>query len=747
LEDRTLPTGDIHTIQHVIIIMQENRTFDNYFGTYPGANGLPTDGHGHFTVCNTDPVTGQCQYPYHDSHNGNIGGPHGQPNSIADIDNGKMDGFIAQVRADPTYNGTTPDVMGYHDYHEIPNYWDYAKNFVLQDAMFASAQTWSMGTHLYLVSNWSAHCLNPNDPFSCKNSLNFPAPQQGSGPVFAWTDITYLLHQHGVSWTYYSQQGPPPSDPDENQSLTLWQPLTFATDVYSDGDQGNLQDVSNYFVAAADGTLPSVSWIVPNNDDSEHPNPQKSTLITDGQAWVTSLVNAAMQGPQWNSTAIFITWDEWGGFYDHVAPPTVDINGYGIRVPGLVISPWVKPGLIDHQTLSFDAYNKFIEDDFLSGQRLDPASDGRPDPRLDVRETEPQLGDLSNEFDFNQTPLPPMVLDPRPTSPTAFAGGPYTIQATQSVTLDASASYNADGDAITYSWIVNGHNNVVTGVQPTLTWTKLQNLGVKEGNTYDVHVAESDATNGNKTTSEETFLTVTSPPPTLAIAGPTTVGEGASYTLSLSGSYTGDLDGDTIAKWTISWGDGTTSTVSGNPASKGHHFAEEGIYVISATAKDDDGTYPAGNTLTVTVQDAALRTTAETVNPTAGMAFTGVVAAFTDPSKDSTASDYTASVAWGDGQNGAGTITAGSGGSFTVTGTNTYATAGTYAITVIIQDTVGATYVVHSTAVVAAGGRPWPGEGSAFAGVVAAFRNPACDDMILPTFLERNHTELDFYSR
>ena len=155
-----------------------------------------------------------------------------------------------------------------------------------------------------------------------------------------------------------------------------------------------------------DGTLPAVSWIVPENKVSEHP-PAK---VSDGQAYVTALINAAMQGPDWNSTAIFLAWDDWGGFYDHVAPPTVDQNGYGLRVPGLVISPYAKKGFIDHQTLSFDAYLKFIEDVFLNGQRIDPKTDGRPDPRPTVRENCSQLGDLMNDFDFTQAPRPPLVL-------------------------------------------------------------------------------------------------------------------------------------------------------------------------------------------------------------------------------------------------------------------------------------------------------------------------------------------------
>jgi hypothetical protein len=145
---------------------------------------------------------------------------------------------------------------------------------------------------------------------------------------------------------------------------------------------------------------------------SEHPANGKP--ISSGQAWVTKAVNAAMQGPDWGSTAIFVTWDDWGGFYDHVPPRKVDDNGYGIRVPGLLISPWSKPGYVDHQVLSFDAYLKLIEDLFLGGQRLDPKTDGRPDPRPTVRENAEILGDLLDEFDFEQEPLPPLILPLHP---------------------------------------------------------------------------------------------------------------------------------------------------------------------------------------------------------------------------------------------------------------------------------------------------------------------------------------------
>ena len=124
---------------------------------------------------------------------------------------------------------------------------------------------------------------------------------------------------------------------------------------------------------------------------SDHP----PALISDGQTYVTGLINRIMRSPDWKSTAIFLAWDDWGGFYDHVKPPRVDYQGYGLRVPALMISPYAKQGYIDHQTLSFDAYLKFIEDDFLGGARLDPLTDGRPDSRTACARTPGSSATLS----------------------------------------------------------------------------------------------------------------------------------------------------------------------------------------------------------------------------------------------------------------------------------------------------------------------------------------------------------------
>ncbi len=129
---------------------------------------------------------------------------------------------------------------------------------------------------------------------------------------------------------------------------------------------------------------------------------------------MTGIVNTIMHSKDWSSTAIFLAWDDWGGFYDHVAPPSVDAQGYGLRVPALVISPYAKRGFIDHQMLSFDAYLKFIEDDFLNGARIDPKTDGRPDSRPDVRENAKILGNLASDFNFSQKPRPPLFLSLHP---------------------------------------------------------------------------------------------------------------------------------------------------------------------------------------------------------------------------------------------------------------------------------------------------------------------------------------------
>ncbi len=433
----------IHQIKHVIVIMQENRSFDSYFGTFPGADGLPKN------VCVPAPGSGQCRKPHPDHADVNGGGPHAQANATADIDGGKMDGFVVQAESgrkgclnntDPACtNATHPDVMGYHTESDIPNYWAYARNFVLQDRMFEPNASWSLPEHLFQVSEWSAFCRQHNDASSCTNALQSPGfppdymggqkGTPGNEPIYAWTDLTYLLHKHNVSWAYYVVPGTEPDcendaalscAPVAQNSTTpgIWNPLPYFDTVRNDDQISNVQPLANFYEAARGGTLPALSWVTPSGEVSEHP----PSPVSFGQSYVTSLINAVMRSPDWASSAIFLTWDDWGGFYDHVRPPKLDANGLGLRVPALTISPYARRGVIDHQQLSFDAYNKFIEDDFLGGDRINPRTDGRPDPRPDVRESLPGVGNLVSEFDFSRPPGPPLMLPVHPS--TTLTGTP-----------------------------------------------------------------------------------------------------------------------------------------------------------------------------------------------------------------------------------------------------------------------------------------------------------------------------------
>jgi len=427
----------IHKIQHVIIIMQENRSFDSYFGVYPGAAGIPMKG-GVPAVCVPDPLTGNCVKPFVDHKDQNPGAPHKATDSVTDVDGGKMDGFIAdaeQGRCTAGHTCVADQVMGYHVQSDIPNYWAYAKNFVLDEHMFESVASWSFTSHLALVSAWAAKCPNPGNPMSCVSDL-MPRDRTDNVPEpFAWTDLTYLLHKNGISWGYYLDHGAQ-STTNPGGVPKLWDVMPGFTDVSKDNQSGNVQPLTTFMSEAQAGTLPAVSWIVPDQQDSEHP----SALVSTGQAYVTRIINAVMRSSDWNSGAIFLAWDDWGGFYDHVVPPVADSLGYGIRVPALVISPYAKTGYIDPQTLSFDAYLKFIEDDFLGGQRLNPATDGRPDSRPDVRESLSMLGSLQNDFNFSQSPRAPMILQPCPANTTLTPTPPPTCNGTVRLPKQAPAS-------------------------------------------------------------------------------------------------------------------------------------------------------------------------------------------------------------------------------------------------------------------------------------------------------------------
>jgi phospholipase C len=392
-----MPPG-LDKIQHFVFIMQENRSFDEYFGTYPGADGIPRG------VCVPDPNSKVCIEPYHDPNDVNRGGPHGWDNALGCIDGGKMDGFIAEsykawnVKTrescpplDPDCApGTNPhDVMGWHDYQEIPNYWNYARLYVLQDHMFESITSYSLPAHLYMLAGQSG---------------GYYSSRQPKPDAFDFPEITELLTDNQIDWKYYVTSGKLPDTEDEHlvgteseqeqhpDTYTFWNPLPAFPRVQNDPEQRRcLVDTSQFYEDARNGKLPQVSWITPSSAVSEHP----PSSIRAGMAYVTGLVNAVMQGPDWPTTAIFICWDDWGGFYDHVVPPRIDNYGLGIRVPALVISPYAKEGYVDHQTYSFESWLRIVEERF----HLIP---------MTARDS--SIRDMLDAFDFTQKPRPPIIL-------------------------------------------------------------------------------------------------------------------------------------------------------------------------------------------------------------------------------------------------------------------------------------------------------------------------------------------------
>src|ERR1700680_967548 len=333
-----LPPG-LDKIQHFVFIMQENRSFDHYFGTYPGVEGIPPN------ICLPNPGGGPCVAPYHNLMLVNQGGQHGWGAAQAAIDGGLMDGYLSQA-----LNGT--DAMSWHDSREIPNYWDYAQLYVLQDRLFESVQSYSLPAHLYMLAAQSGGYTGNNQAYPTS---------------YSFTEITELLTSGALTWKYYVNAGKAPGlsdgvDIDQDETVyTFWNPLPAFPAVKNDPNQfSRLANANQFYVDAQNGAPPQVSWIIPNQPQSEHP----PANIGVGMNYVTGLVNAVMQGPQWNSTAIFIAWDDWGGFYDHVTPPQLDRYGLGIRVPGLVISPYARQNYVDHKTYSFESWLKTVEERF-----------------------------------------------------------------------------------------------------------------------------------------------------------------------------------------------------------------------------------------------------------------------------------------------------------------------------------------------------------------------------------------------
>ena len=375
---------DLTQIQHFVFIIKENRTFDTYFGTFPGANGATT---GTISTGEVVPLGHAPDFLPRDL-------PHSWTNANVSIDYERMDKF--DVPPGCNVNGDYL-CMTQMTQQDIPNYWSYATSFALADEAFSSIHSDSLPNHLYTVaaqsggvianpnSNAAAGCNSP--PGTTVTALNSQGYVTNIFPCFEFSTLANSLQNAGLTWKYYA--------PGAGQAGAEWSVLSTIDSIYNTSLWNNVVSNSQFITDATSGNLPAVSWMTPPVVYSEHP---KGRSTCYGENWTVGMINAVMQGPEWNSTAIVLTWDDYGGFYDHVAPPVMDIFGLGPRVPMIIISPYAKAGYISHTTYEFSSFLKTVEERFGLPQLTDRDADAN---------------DLTDSFNFTQPPLPPLVLSQR----------------------------------------------------------------------------------------------------------------------------------------------------------------------------------------------------------------------------------------------------------------------------------------------------------------------------------------------
>lgn len=338
-------------IQHVVVIMMENHTFDNMFGRFPGANGV-TEARA------SNPLEGD--------------NDHTAPAALAAIDGGKMDGSLPWEQVQYTQQ-------------DIPNYWAYAQQFGLGDNFFTDVPTNSTPNHLAMIAAQSPDGLydgsHSSGCTSNQNAILYSKHVDGNYywnyPCYNVATLPQELSANGISWKYYVD------------SPNWDAPRYFSA---LDGSPNDIQNSAQFVTDVKAGNMASVTFLTPIPAQSDHP----PANMTAGQDFVTNVVNTVSQSQYWDSTAIFLTWDDFGGFYDHVAPPASDSLGLGPRVPLIVISPYAKQGYISHQQGEFASFDKFIEENWGL-------------PSLGARDSLSQTSDLMDYFDFSQQPRAPFI--------------------------------------------------------------------------------------------------------------------------------------------------------------------------------------------------------------------------------------------------------------------------------------------------------------------------------------------------
>ncbi|MFM8999670.1 MAG: phospholipase C [Actinomycetota bacterium] len=435
----TSPSGEHPSdtpIEHIVFIVKENRSFNSYFATYPGATGATEGGTITCTEdgCEDGPVVPLKPAPDIIAHDLT----HCFRCGLVAINDGAMNGFnrmngVITVSEDkaPLYGS---DLSGYvyHDRSSLPNYWAYADRFVLADHFFTSMYGPTLPEHLYAVAAQSnlivdnksttdtpgSYCGDDTefatrfDPDEIRGEedrilkLEREINRNGSnaydiggywGKVRLCFDIPVLpdqLEEAGISWKYYA---------NENAWMNALQMIRH---VYEGEMWSKVQPPENFIDDVGSGEMPQVSWIIPPESYNEHPGGGKSACA--GENWTVHQINTIMESPYWESTAIVVVWDDFGGFYDPVPPPQADIMGLGPRTPALIISPYTKAGAsaaggsIDDTVYEFSSVLAFIEDVF----GLDP-----------MTERDANANPLLGAFDFENPNFDPLVLDLRDDCP------------------------------------------------------------------------------------------------------------------------------------------------------------------------------------------------------------------------------------------------------------------------------------------------------------------------------------------
>ena len=376
---RAAPAAPRTPIAHVVVLMQENRSFDHYFGTYPGADGIPP------AACVPTTARGRrpCVVPFHLGPRAGLSPGHDQRILQLQYALRAQGGFIRALRA---FGGNGRLAVGHYDGRDIPYYWNVARRYVLFDHFFTASVRGGISNRMYWLTG------TPGDI-----GLN-AIPPGGFGTL---PTIFDRLDERGVPWKMYVQHYDPRITfrtrgefADRGLQVTRAPLLAFSRYIDDPRLARHIVDLDQYFADLQRGSLPAVSYIVPWGA-SEHPpgSPQA------GERFVRSLITGLSRSTAWPSSAFLWTYDDWGGWYDHVTPPRRDAVGDGFRVPALLVSPYARPGFVDHTPLDITSTLRFIEGNW--GLRALSQRDAR-------------AADIAGAFDFTRPPRAPVLLSATP---------------------------------------------------------------------------------------------------------------------------------------------------------------------------------------------------------------------------------------------------------------------------------------------------------------------------------------------